>query len=201
MSFEADELNPQVGHTEKSLHEQQLLKDVAPDVPFLDVSTIEWPTVQYYGHEHHSKTAMLASHLGRFSGLEFDEVNALWCAGSFHDLYRTKPFGIEETHHHEFAADFVRDYLKGTDYWSNDAMIERCCWLIANQARKEHEYANNKIMMCLADAEKYEVCRINPGSPEGARLIKEHCHPDNLQTGFCKERKNLRLWMHFRGWK
>ena len=202
MSRDADRvMGGKAEEDEISLMQKEILNDAAPDVPFIDLSAIDWPTVQYFGPDHHQKTAILASHIGRFEGLEKDEVNALWCAGSFHDLYRTKPFGMDDPGHHVFAANFIRKFLRETEYWNQTFMIDQCCWLIANQDRTENDYANNKVMQCLTDAEKFEVCRIEPGTPIGAGLIKKVCAKDNLSSVSCKHTPNLRKWMTFRGWK
>jgi len=183
--------------------------NIVPDVPMINLSSIEWPdnpnepeVKEQYGPKHHQMTAMLASHLGRVEGLDKFEVDALWCAGSFHDLKRTKPFGYEDPGHGKAAADFVDGFLSRTEYWREQKMRELCCRLIANHPKNSESHDDGLIMHCLRDADMYEAVRIAPGTMEGITVIKNGPgNPDNMKLGFTKEKANLRQWMNFRGWR
>jgi HD domain len=190
------------GVNPNSIHNQEInWGDSVPDVPMINISMVEWPKISHYGSDHHQKMALLATHIARAEGLSKKEINAIWCAAMMHDVCRNERFGVEDPSHAHASARYAHHILKMSDYKNDDEMIDRACWLIANNSYNKITGAVTDLALrCMLDADRLEVVRIDPNGDRGADLIQKIAHPSKMLTEFARQPGTVKRWMHFRGW-
>jgi hypothetical protein len=193
------------GVNPNAINEQEVnWEDSAVNVPLINISMVDWPKNPHYGPDHHQKMALLATHIARTESLSKKEVDALWCAAILHDTCRTEAYGVSDPSHTHASARYAEQILRMSAYKDDMEMIERACWLIANNSYNSKDAPTREVtdraLRCMLDADRFEVARIDPNGPRGAELIQKVCHPSKMLTPFCRNSRNLLRWMHFRGW-
>lgn len=173
----------------------QMSYDADPDLPTFDFTTLEWGN-DPYGYNHGTNVARLAVVI---LGYAFPESNkdfekrALWAAATFHDLRRLNE---DDANHAQASAVACEEYLKTTEFWSDEKFKDRVLKLIAHH--EDNSMDNDPLMMCLKDADALDACRMHPNMRIGLDYFK--ARTANLFTEWAKNKDNQKRYMEYRGW-
>lgn len=166
-----------------------------PDLPTFDFTNLTWGN-DPYGYNHGTNVARLAVVILSY---EFPELNkdferkALWTAATFHDLVRQDE---DDSNHAQASARACEDYLRSTEFWSDERFKERVLKLIA--AHEDDSMDHDPLMRCLKDADALDACRMHPGMRIGLEYFKKRTA--NLFTEWAKRKDNQKRYMEYRGW-
>lgn len=169
--------------------------DAEPDLPTFDFSNLEWEN-DPYGYNHGTNVARLAVVI---LGYEFSDLNkdferkVLWTAATFHDLARKEE---DDPEHAQRSAAKCEEYLRSTEFWSDERFKDRVLKLIA--AHDGDSMDHDPLMKCLKDADALDACRVFPGMRIGLEYFKKRTA--SLFTGWAKDKNNQRRYMEYRGW-
>jgi hypothetical protein len=182
---------------------------------YMQLDSIPWAP-EPNGSDHAIKLGRLVEYMGTLPGpfggvvggpLDRDDQLALNAVATFYmvgqgDMGKGEVRGFPG--YAERSAAFADQFLRGEGAratpWGTVEMRETVCRLIVKH-NDEREIKLDKRLQVFADAVRYELCRLEPNTAPGMRLLKEHWKPETFHMGWSRDKANARAYMISRGWK
>ncbi len=173
-----------------------------------DLTAIPWPTVPYFGYDHHSAYAKLAFHIATWLKaaktcggelLEPADFTAIKAAAVLHALGRSVPWPGAENHAQRSAELAEAVMRKDPMFWGDDKTRVHACQLITGMNGEPPGAGATPHQVALWDADCFEQCRFAVNTGEGIRAMAAGFK--RCISPWAKEPANQESWRKYRGWR